>query len=286
MDGDAGLYGPGSEAWRTNREATLLLGAGPRALLLQIAHPLVAEGVDQHSGFREDPWSRLARTTRSYLRIVYGTRTEAQAEIRRLNTMHRTIQGPTRDLTARRRHGVRYTARDPELLLWVHATLVDSTIVVYDRWLGPLTRDRRERYYEETRPIGRAFGVPEDRLPRDLDAFEAYLASMLALDGPVHPTSTARELAHHILHPSLGPLAPPSVRRIVAAIPTSLYDWTLWPAVGLLPTRVREEFGLPWGAAERLTAAWLTRTWLAWRRVLPSSFRQFRQARDAERRAG
>src|SRR4249919_1618289 len=69
----AGLYGPDSEAWRLNREALLLLGAGPRALLLQIAHPLVAEGVDQHSGFREDPWSRLAATTRSYLTIVYGS---------------------------------------------------------------------------------------------------------------------------------------------------------------------------------------------------------------------
>jgi uncharacterized protein (DUF2236 family) len=50
-----GLYGPASEAWRLNREATILLGAGPRALLLQLAHPLVAEGVDQHSAFRENP---------------------------------------------------------------------------------------------------------------------------------------------------------------------------------------------------------------------------------------
>src|SRR5262245_52257480 len=85
----AGLYGPDSEAWRLNREAVLLLGAGPRALLLQIAHPLVAEGVDQHSGFREDPWSRLAATTRSYLTIVYGSASQARAEIRRLNALHR-----------------------------------------------------------------------------------------------------------------------------------------------------------------------------------------------------
>ena len=75
---DPGLYGPGSEAWRLNREATVLLGAGPRALLLQLAHPLVAEGVDQHSDFRADPWSRLAGTLRSYLRIVYGTTAQAQ----------------------------------------------------------------------------------------------------------------------------------------------------------------------------------------------------------------
>ena len=89
-----GLYGPGSEAWRLNREAMLLLGAGPRALLLQIAHPAVAAGVNDHSDFRADPWRRLAGTLRSYLTIVYGSTGAARAEIRRLNTLHRGITGP------------------------------------------------------------------------------------------------------------------------------------------------------------------------------------------------
>src|SRR5436190_9232327 len=154
-----GLYGPGSEAWALNREAMLLLGAGPRALLLQLAHPSVAAGVADHSDFRADPWRRLDATLRSYLTIVYGTVTAARAEIRRLNELHRTITGPT------------YRARDPELSLWVHATLVDSTIVAADRWLEPLSRGRRARYYEETLPISRAFGIPPTILPSDLDAF-------------------------------------------------------------------------------------------------------------------
>ena len=98
-----GLYGPDSEAWRLNREAMLLLGAGPRALLLQLAHPLVAAGVDEHSDFRADPWRRLQGTLRSYLTIVYGTTTAARAEIRRLNGLHRSIAGAG------------YTARDPDL---------------------------------------------------------------------------------------------------------------------------------------------------------------------------
>jgi uncharacterized protein (DUF2236 family) len=129
-----GLYGPGSEAWALNREAMLLLGAGPRALLLQLAHPQVAAGVADHSDFRADPWARLRGTLRSYLAIVYGTRTAARDEIRRLNALHRTITGPT------------YHARDPDLSLWVHATLVDSTIVSADAWLEPLSRQRRKRY--------------------------------------------------------------------------------------------------------------------------------------------
>src|SRR3954451_20543091 len=116
-DGRHGLFGPGSESWRLDREAMLLLGAGPRALLLQIAHPLVAAGVADHSDFRADPWRRLDGTLRSYPRIIYGSTSAARAEIRRLNGLHRTIVGEG------------YDARDPELALWVHATLVDSTIV-------------------------------------------------------------------------------------------------------------------------------------------------------------
>ena len=91
-----GLYGPRSQAWRLNREATLLLGAGPRALLMQIAHPLVAEGVAQHSNFREDPWRRLRATLRSYLTIVYGTTTQARAEIGRLKGFAVNPQAPSR----------------------------------------------------------------------------------------------------------------------------------------------------------------------------------------------
>src|SRR3954449_7169623 len=173
-DDDArGLYGPGSEAWALNREAMLLLGAGPRALLMQLAHPQVAAGVADHSDFRSDPWARLRGTLRSYLRIVYGTTTAARAEIRRLNELHRSITGPT------------YRARDPDLSLWVHATLVDSTIVVADRWLQPLSPERRQRYYAETLPIGRAFGIPAGRLPPDLPTFERYLADAIAPGGPV-----------------------------------------------------------------------------------------------------
>jgi uncharacterized protein (DUF2236 family) len=275
-----GLYGPESEAWRLNREAVLLLGAGPRALLLQIAHPLVAEGVDQHSDFRADPWARLQGTLRSYLRIVYGTGAAARAEIRRLNELHRTIEGPIRDVSAAARHGAAYSARDPELSLWVHATLVDSTIVAADAWLEPMDRERRSRYYAETLPIGRAFGIPARLLPPTYDAFEGYLSDMLAARGPIQVGPTARELARNILHPPLAPIIP-----ALGAVPRALYDWTLWPAVGLLPARVREGFDLAWGTRERLVSAWLVAGWRAWRPLLPRTFRQMPQALAADRRS-
>jgi uncharacterized protein (DUF2236 family) len=244
----------------------LLLGAGPRALLLQIAHPAVAAGVDDHSDFRADPWRRLRGTLRSYLGIIYGSAPVARAEIRRLNALHRGITGPG------------YAARDPELSLWVHATLVDSTIAANDAWLGPLERHRAAAYYEETRPIARAFGIPDTLLPADLDAFDAYVAGMLAPDGPVRVGPLARELAGTILRPPLpGVLAG-------AGIPPTAYAWTLWPSIGLLPPTVRDAYGLPWDARHRIVADWLVTGWRAWRPLLPASFRQMPQALAADRR--
>ena len=158
--------------------------------------PAVAAGVADHSDFRADPWRRLAGTLRSFLTIVYGTTGAARAEIRRLNTLHREITGPG------------YAARDPELGLWVHATLIDSTIAVADAWLEPLPAARRAAFYAETRPVGRAFGVPDAMLPADLEAFERYVADMLGAAGPVRVSAVARELAGVVLRPPLGPLAP------------------------------------------------------------------------------
>jgi uncharacterized protein (DUF2236 family) len=276
---DPGLYGPDSEGWRLDREAMLLLGAGPRSLLLQVAHPLVAEGVDQHSGFRTDPWLRLQGTLRSYLRIVYGTTAAARAEIRRLNALHSGIGGPVRDPDARRAHGERYSARDPELAMWVHATLVDSTIESYDAWLEPYPRAARARFYAETRPIGRAFGIPDALLPPDIDGFDAYMARMLAPDGPIRVSPTAREIGRAILNPPLGPVIPS-----LGWLPSPAYAWTLWPAVGLLPPRLRDEFGLRWGPLERAVSAWLVAGWRRWRPLVPTSLRWVVQARAADRR--
>jgi len=279
---DPGLYGPESEAWRLNREAMLLLGAGPRALLLQIAHPAVAAGVAEHSDFRTDPWRRLAGTLRSYLTIVYGSGAASRAEIRRLNTLHRGISGPG------------YSARDPELSMWVHATLIDSTMAVFDAWIEPLSTDQRADFYAETRPIGRAFGIPDAILPADIDGFDRYMAKMLAPTGPVRVSPVARELAGVVLRPPLAPLAyllPVPVEAVTAVaasalgrVPTAAYRWTMWPSVGLLPPSVRRDYGLAWGPRERLVAAWLVAGWRAWRPLLPVSFRQMPKALAADRR--
>jgi uncharacterized protein (DUF2236 family) len=293
---DPGLYGPGSEAWRLNREAALLLGAGPRALLLQLAHPLVAEGVDQHSDFRSDPWARLAGTLRSYLRIVYGSEAAARAEIARLDRLHSYVTGPVRDPWVRARFGSSYEARRPELLLWVHATLVESTLVTVDRWSEPLSPERRARFYLETLIVGRAFGIPDDLLPPDVEAFDAYVASMIAPGGPVRPSPVARSLAETILRPPLapavtrgpvasrlGPLAAP-LGSLLERVPAGAVSWLLVPSIGLLPDRVREGYGFAWGSRERLIDAWLVGAWRAWRPMVPEHWRWFPEALAADER--
>jgi uncharacterized protein (DUF2236 family) len=115
---------------------------------------------------------------------------------------------------------------------------------------------------------------------------------MLGPGGPIEVGETARELAGAILHPPLGPAAAaagwPFSRLAPAldAVPSGAYSWLFWPAIGLLPARVREGYSLHWGLRQRLVSAWLVATWAAWRPALPASFRQMPQALRADRRVG
>ena len=156
--GDAGLFGPGSLAWRVDGEVLVLAG-GTCALLMQLAHPAVAAGVDQHSDFRVDPFARLRRTLTSSYAVAFGTASEAEAAIRRVNAIHATVRGTIAE------SGAAYHATDPALLLWVHATLIDTALRVYDRYVTPLTAEEQQAYHAEARQIAIAMGIPESSVP-------------------------------------------------------------------------------------------------------------------------
>src|SRR5919108_4071395 len=79
-------------AWRVGRELAMMLGGG-RALLLQVAHPLVAAGVAEHSDYREDPWKRLAGTMNAVWAVVFGTRAQADRAAARVRAMHSRVNG-------------------------------------------------------------------------------------------------------------------------------------------------------------------------------------------------
>jgi len=214
---------------RVAAEPAVLLGAG-RALLLQLAHPSVAQGVADHSDFQHNPFKRLQGTLEATNAMVFGSRDLADGVGRRIRWIHDHVTGPT------------YQANDPALLLWVHATLIDTALLCYERLLGPLSVGDRDRLYEEGRVVAEAFGCPRDRQPPTFAAFRDYFDAQVAT---IEVTDVARGLARDIIRPVLPfklhtPLAPPlAVHRRTA--------------VGLLPARLRDEFHLQWSAEDQRT---------------------------------
>jgi uncharacterized protein (DUF2236 family) len=257
--------------WRVNREA-VLLGAGPAALLLQIAHPHVAEGVAQHSDFQSDPWRRLRRTLRTTLAMVFGDGPTAERAVRRLNGVHATVRGETTDPVARALAGTTYRAMDPDLLLWVQATLVWTSVQAYERWVEPLDRADREELWAEAREVGRRLGIPLEDSPADWPALEAYWARMLAPDGPISITPTARRLSASIVRPP------------ILGLPTAAIDLLATPGLALLPEQIRGAYGIPWGPIRAALARFADVGLRCWVRSMPLAWRSMPQARAADRR--
>jgi uncharacterized protein (DUF2236 family) len=161
---DPGLFGPNSEVWAVGRERVLLLG-GPAALLLQLAHPLVAAGVADHSGFRVDPFDRLRATLDATLRISFGDSDQAGQAADRVRATHRAVRGALQVSTGPFPAGTPYSASDPDLAMWVHATLVSVAMDSFELLVEPLSLKRREGYYRESGRFARLFGVTDQVLP-------------------------------------------------------------------------------------------------------------------------
>ena len=219
-----GLYSEDSITRRVNRENVLFLGGG-RALLMQLAHPKVAAGVDEHSDFRAHPLRRLRRTILMTMAIVFGDRETALAAARGVNQVHARVKG--RD----------YRALDPDLLLWVHATLMDTSLVTYETFVRPLLPREREDFYQEFKLLGELLGIPPDRFPTTLLDFESYLHDML--ESGLRIDDRALGLAKLVLRPPTRLLPGP------AMIPMEVIT------AGLLPPVLRESYGLAWGAGQQ-----------------------------------
>jgi uncharacterized protein (DUF2236 family) len=221
----AGLFDENSITRRVNRENILLLGGG-RALLMQLAHPKVAAGVDEHSDFRAHPIRRLRRTIRMTMAIVFGDRETALAAARGVNQVHAKVQGPD------------YRALDPDLLLWVYTTLADTALVTYEAFVQRLLPHEREEFHQEFKLLGGLLGIPADRFPGTARDFDAYLEQMVST-GPVRVNARARELAEQVMRPRVRLLPGPVM------IPLNLVT------TGLLPPALREQYGLPWGPCQQ-----------------------------------
>ena len=221
----------------------MVLAGASAAFLLQLADPAVAAGVAQHSNFREDPYGRLRRTLVSTFSVAFGSTDRAHAAISHLNAIHRSVSGTVPE------SGTTYEALDPVLLLWVHATLIDTALRIYDRYVEPLSDQEMDAYLRESRPVALRLGVPESLYPDTVAALRAWMAERIA-SGAVRVTPTARSLSDAVLYPS--PFPP----RFV---------WTAAHLVSfsVLPPEILRAYGLRWGSRRRRAmsrVAALTRT--------------------------
>lgn len=259
-------------ARRVNREAVVVLGWG-RAILLQLAHPLVAAGVGGHSAFDAGTAAyvrRMRRTIGAMLSLTFGTESEVRETAARINAIHRRVHGRLDGAVGGYPAGTPYDATDPALLAWVHATLVDSQLRTYALFVGPLAPDDQDRYCAEAAQTGPLLGVPAGTLPDTRDRLDRYLDGMQRTDRLV-VGACARRVAEALLAPPGGRWAAPA----------------LWlgrlTTVGLLPPPLRDAYGFRWRPqdARRLRSA--SAVLRAARRVVPPPLREWPAARRARR---
>lgn len=227
---DSGLFGPGSIVWRVHRDRSFPL-AGMRALMVQALHPLAMAGVAQHSDWRRDPFGRLAATSGYVLTVTYADRASALTAAARVRAVHRHVRGTDPET------GLPYAAEDPDLLLWVHAGLVDSIVTIVQRYGRGLDAAEADRYVGEMVPFAEIAGVPVDMVPRSVSALKDYMRSVEL----VRITGAARDAMAVVLDP---PGLDAGTRE--------LWHELSQAAIGTLPDWARDAYGFAMPAPEAL----------------------------------
>lgn len=224
---DAGFFGPRSVSWQVHGELTVLFG-GARALLMQSAHPLVIAGARETGFYRRSPWKRLNRTLLLTYTVTFGTKAEARAAAGHINAVHRRVRGVD-PVT-----GQAYDGLDPDLLLWVHATLVHSALLFEKLTVGKLDAAGRQRFHEEQMVAAELFELPREKIPPTVEGLAEYVRDMVVGD-TLLVTDAAREVGR--LFREFPPEA--EWRPVLRAI-------SAW-AFGTLPPKLRQAYGVPWG---------------------------------------
>ncbi len=223
----------GTAAWKyfgDFRDALL----AEQVLVLQVAHPVVAAGVRDHSDYAADPWTRLMRTVASLSIYVYGGESGARVEAARLRALHRTFTGIA--------DGRRYSALDPAAYAWVHATLVKAPVDAQRFFGQPLSISELSEYYAQMRDIGRMLGVRERDLPRDWAEFERYYDAMVAGFGG----NPAIEQLFETIRTT-----PKPVKWLPDSWWRGLQRGQMFLVRGTLPPSLREALGLQWTDADQ-----------------------------------
>jgi len=220
---------------RVNAERLVLFGWG-RAILLQLAHPLVAAGVYDHSSFRATPWAaatRLHATVRAMLALSFGTDAERQHALYGIQQIHKRVNGTLPTTVGIFAAGTPYSAEDPALVIWVHLTLLESVLMIYELLVGPVGGAERDTYCADAAWVALALGADPRDVPHTWADTRAQIARTYAT-GAIAVGPQARELARAVLAPRVASLIPPAgwLNRLITT--------------GLLPPHIRDQYGFPW----------------------------------------
>jgi uncharacterized protein (DUF2236 family) len=236
----AGYFNDRSMIRRIHGEAVVRV-SGPRALLMQAAHPVAFAGFFMSTGALDDPYRRLERTARVLHTVFHGERADADRATARVREVHGRLRGELTEPVGRFPAGTPWAANDPALLMWILATLADSGVLVYERYVGRLSRGERDAYWRDFRLVGSLFGLGDGDMPATFGGLAAYMGEMLRGD-VLHVSPKARELGVEIV------MRPP-----VPLVARPLLELANFVTIGLLPRRLRRQYGLRWDPVRALT---------------------------------
>ncbi|WP_433722477.1 oxygenase MpaB family protein [Nocardia sp. CA-129566] len=264
-DGKHGRLGPDSASWRLMRERIVILG-GMRALLMQSAHPSIAAAAERTGKYERDPWGRLDRTLRLTFMLTFGTREEITSAARQINRTHRAIHG-TDDRT-----GLRYSAADQDLILWVHASLVSSFLLFERAGVGEFDAGDRQLFHQEMTATSTLLGLDAASTPPTVAALDEYVRSVLT-GGTLRATTGSRTLKALMAAEGI------DLRYPMSAVARYL-------AFHTLPTELRELYAVAHTDRDSVTVACLFAALRNGRRLLPRSRRYTDTANAAYARLG
>lgn len=250
---DLGYFGPGSVSWQVHREVTVLFG-GARAVLMQAAHPLVVAGARETGFYERNPWKRLQRTLILTYTITFGSKAEAHTAADRINEIHSRIKGVD-EVT-----GLPYDALDPELLLYVHACLVDSALLFEERTVGKLDDEGRQRFHEEQMLAAEMVLVPREIIPKTVPELREYLQGVYD-SGLLRVTDSARKVADLFADPP----AEAEWRPVLKGVSRL--------AFATLPPELRAMYGFEVGAAKHVAMHATLAATKGLRPLLPGRYR-------------
>jgi len=236
-------FSPAGKVHQLHRERLLILFGGQRALLMQLAHPLVAQGVLDYSSVKKDPVKRLNRTLQLTQSLLFGTNEEVAQAAEKINRVHKAVKGNLKEKIGAHPAGTSYHALNPELLMWVWATLADTAVLVYETFIGPLTDKEKESYYQEYKKLLPPLGGDITKTPVTFKDLSSYFEEMYKSKKILVGEEAKKEIVPYLL------LQKPK-RLKLPLLPLSIPLIKI--TIGLLPAELRQQYELSWSETDQI----------------------------------